>query len=102
MAIASTIQEIQNDVATEMNLPPQETIVKSLKRHTRKFANALPHIPHGKDFQIPEEFKDSVAFDKGKDEPDRFITFALTEMLLLLETTEDLWVHDGTFNLVLH
>ena len=31
VAIASTLQEIQNDVATQMNLPPQETIVKSLK-----------------------------------------------------------------------
>ena len=66
VAIASTLQEIQNDVATQMNLPPQETIVKSLNRYKRKFANALPHIPHGKDFQIPEEFKDFVAFDKGK------------------------------------
>ena len=97
VAIASTLQEIQNDVATQMNLPPQETIVKSLNRYKRKFANALPHIPHGKDFQIPEEFEDFVAFDRGKDEPERFIIFALTEMLLLLETTKDLWLGDGTF-----
>ena len=69
MAIASTFQEIQNDVATQMNLPPQETIVKSLNRYKRKFANALPHIPHRKDFQFPEEFIDFVAFDKGKDGP---------------------------------
>ena len=59
MAIASTLQAIQNDVATQMNLPPQETIAKSLNRYKRKFANALPHIPHGKDFQIPEEFKET-------------------------------------------
>jgi len=32
--------------------------VKSLNRYKRKIANALPHIPQGKDFQIPEEFKD--------------------------------------------
>ena len=79
VAIASTLQEIQNDVAMQMNLLPQETIVKSLNRYKRKFANALPHIPHGKDFQIPEEFEDFVAFDKGKDEPERFIIFALTD-----------------------
>ena len=71
VAIASTLQEIQNDVATQMIMPPQETIVKSLNTYKRKFANALPHIPHGKDFQIPEQFKDFVAFDKGKDEPER-------------------------------
>ena len=41
VAIASPLQEIQNDVATQINLPPQETIVKSLNRYTRKFANAL-------------------------------------------------------------
>ena len=89
MAIASTLQEIQNDVATQMNLPPLDTIVKSLNRCKRKFANALPQIPHEKDFKILEEFKDFFAFDKGKDEPERFIMFALSEMLLLLETTKD-------------
>ena len=88
-AIASTLQEIQNDVATQLNLQPQETIVKSLNGYKRKFANALPQIPHGKDFQTPQDLKDFVAFDKGKDEPERFIIFALIEMLLLLETTKD-------------
>ena len=39
VAIASTLQEIQNDVATQLNLPLQETIVKSLNRYTRKLAN---------------------------------------------------------------
>ena len=90
VAIALTLQEIQSDVATQMNLPPQETIVKSLNRYKRKFANAFPHIPHGKVFQIPEEFTDFVDFDKGKGAPERFIIFALTEVLLLLETTKDL------------
>ena len=65
-AIASTLQEIQNDVATQMIMPPQVTIVKSLNRYKRKFANALPHIPLLEDFQILEEFKDLVAFGKGK------------------------------------
>ena len=100
VAIASTLQEIPIDVATQMNLPPQETIVKSPNRYKRKFANALPHIPHGKDFQIPEEFEDCVAFDKGKDEPERFIIFALTEMLLLLETTKNLSHGDERFELI--
>ena len=56
-------------MATQMNLPPQESTVKSLSKYMRKFANALPHILHGKDSQIPENFKGFVAFDKGKDEP---------------------------------
>ena len=97
VAIASTLQELQNDVATQMNLPPQETIVKSLNRYKKNFANTLPHAPHGKDFRIPEKFKDFVAFGKGKDEPERFIIFALTEMRFLLETTKDLWLGYGTF-----
>ena len=78
-----------------MNWQLQETIVKSLTRYKRKFANALPQILHGKYFQILEEFQDFVAF--GKDEPERLIIFALTEMLLLLETTKDLWLGDETF-----
>ena len=67
VAVASFILEIQNDVATQLKLPPQKTIVKSLSRYKKKFANAFPHISHGKDFQIPKKFKDFVAFDKGKD-----------------------------------
>ena len=66
VAIASTLQEIQNEVATQMNLPPQETIVKSLSRYKRKFANALPRIPHGKDFQIPEELRILLLSTKEK------------------------------------
>ena len=97
VAIASTLQEGENDVATQMILPTHETIVKSLKRSRGKFANALPHIPQRKDSQIPEEFKDFFAFDNRENEPERFIIFALTEMLLLLETTKDLWLGDRTF-----
>ena len=84
-------------MATEMNLAPQEIIVKSLNRYKRKFANALPHMPHGKYSQNPEGFKEFSAFDKEKDEPEKFINFSMTEMLLLLETTKDLWLSDGTF-----
>ena len=97
VAIVSILQKIQNDGVTQKNLPPQETIAMSLKRCKRKFLNALPHIPHGKDLQIPKTFKNFVAFDKRKDESQRFIKFASTEMLLLVETTKDLWLSDGTF-----
>ena len=68
VAIASTLQKIQNDVATQENLPAQETIVRSFKGY-KKFANALPHIPHRKDFEIPEVLKDFVALDKEKMNP---------------------------------
>ena len=97
VAIASTLQEIQRDVATQINMPLLETIVKLVKRYKRKLANALPHIPHGVDFETLEKFKDFVALDKGKDETGRFIIFALTEMLLLFETTTVLWLSDETF-----
>ena len=39
--IASTLQEIQNDVATQMNLSPQETIVKSLYRYNSYYCLVL-------------------------------------------------------------
>ena len=97
VAIASTLQENQKDVATQINLPPEQTIVKSVNRYKTKFENALPHIPHGKDFQFPEEFKDSVAFNKKKMNPKKIIIFASTEMLLLLENTKHLWLGDRDF-----
>ena len=65
VAIPSTLQKIQYDVATQMNLPHQETIVILLNRSKRKFATELPHIPHEENFHFSEEFKDFFAFIKG-------------------------------------
>ena len=62
MPAALTLQEIQNDVAMQMNLPPQETIVESLKRYNRIIADALPHIPYGKDFQVSRRVQGSCFF----------------------------------------
>ena len=97
VAIASTLQKIQIEVATQMHFPAQETIVKSLNRYKRKFDNALPQILHRKNIEFPEEFKDFVAYDKEKMITRSSSYLLLTEMLHLLETTTDLWLGDGTF-----
>ena len=96
-AISSSLQSVHDNVATQLNLPKQETLVKTLNRYKRKFEGALPSIPHTTDFQIPDEFLDFVAYDKGINDPDRFLIFALPEMLSLMESQTSIWLVDGTF-----
>ena len=69
----------------------------NLSMDTRKILQMLFRTYLMERFSISRKVQNFVAFDKGKDEPERFIKFALTEMLLLLETTKDLWLGDGTF-----
>ena len=60
-------------MATPMNLSPQQIFAKSLKTYQMNIEKPLPHIPHGTNFGIPEDFIDFVAYDKGKNEPETFI-----------------------------
>ena len=48
-------------------------------------------------FKFPKSSNILFFFDKGKNEFEKFIIFALPEILLLLETTKDSWLGDGTF-----
>ena len=73
VAIASTLQEIQIDVATQMNLPPQETIVKSLNRYKKICICYSAHTSR-KRFSNSRRVQGFCAFDKGKDEPERYLS----------------------------
>ena len=57
VAIASTRQEIQNDVAMELNSPPQETIVKSLNRSRESLQKLFRTYLLEKIFQFPKHLK---------------------------------------------
>ena len=71
-AISSSFQSLQDNVTTQLNLPKEETLVKTLNRYKRKFERALPSISRTTDFQILDVFLDFVAYDKGINDPDRF------------------------------
>ena len=57
VAIASTRQEIQNDVATQLNLPPQETIVKSFNRSRENLRKLFRTYLMKKNFKFSKRLK---------------------------------------------
>ena len=69
LAIASTLQEIQNNVAMQMNLPPQETIVKSLNRYKRKLQMLFRTYLMKKIFKFPKSSRFLLLATKEKMNP---------------------------------
>ena len=61
--------------------------------------NDLPVLPHTKKFEVPEEFKDFLIYDSGTEDPERLLIFGQQTLLELLESTQHLWLADGTFKL---
>ena len=91
VAIASTLQKIQNDVATEGNLPPQETIVRSFKRHKKTCKCTSAHTA-SKRFWNSWSVEGFCCFGQQK---------RLTRNVLQIFFTRDAcfpwWFDDGTF-----
>ena len=75
-------------------------ITRTLNRHRQKNnMNDLPVLPHTKKFEVPEELKDFLIYDSGTEDPDLFLIFSQQTVLELLESTQHLWLADGTFKL---
>ena len=66
VALASTLQEIQNDVAMQLNLPPQETIVKSLNRYKKNLQMIFRTYPMEKIFKFPKSSRILLLSTKEK------------------------------------
>ena len=52
-----------------------------------------------KKIEVPEEFKDFLIYDSGTEDPERILIFGQQTLLELLESTQPLWLADGTFKL---
>ena len=81
-----------------MNLPPQQTVVDSLTKKAKNWKCASTHTPW-KCLKFPKSSRILLLTtkEKGKVEPEKFIIFALTEILLLIQTIKDMWLSDGSF-----
>ena len=53
-------------------------------------------LPHTKKFEVPEEFEDFLIYDSGTEDPERISIFGQQTLLELLESTQHLWLADGT------
>ena len=81
-------------------MPKKTLTTRPLNRHRQKNnMNDLPVLPHTKKFEIPDEFKDFLIYDSGTEESERILIFGQQTLLKLLETTQHLWLADGTFKL---
>ena len=59
--------------------------------------NDLPALLHTRKFEVPEEFRDLIIYDYGKEDPEVILIFDHQTLLELLEKTEHLWLANGTF-----
>jgi hypothetical protein len=81
-------------------VPKSSSIARDIQRHRDPINN---NPPKTRDFDVPERFlknkddKNWIAFDTGKEDPQRIVGFATQAFLIQMFTTLHLFA-DGTFN----
>ena len=99
-AIATSLASVSENLCIQSSMPKKILITRTLTRHRQKNnMNDLPVLPHTKKFEVPEEFKDFLIYDSGTENPERLLIFGQQTLLELLESTQHLWLADGTFKL---
>ena len=96
VAVATAIQPITEDIATQLVLPTKEKLVRTAQGMRKQREQLLPVSPATTNFQIPELFRSFVRFDRGQNDHERVNLFRDPEMLRLLENS-NFWLVDGTF-----
>ena len=96
VAVATAIQPITDDIATQLALTSKENLVRTAQRARKQREEVLPVSPANRSFKIPELFKNFTRFDSGQNNHERIILFGEPEMLRVLETS-NFWLADGTF-----
>ena len=96
VAVATAIQPITDNIATQLALPSKENLVRTAQRARKQREEVLPVSPANRSFEIPELFKHFIRFDSGQNDHERIILFGDPEMLRVLETS-NFWLADGTF-----
>ena len=98
-AIATSLASVSEKLCFQLSMP-KKLITRTINRHRQKNnMNDLPVLPHTKKFEVPEEFKDFLLYDSGTEDPARLLIFGQQTLLELLQSTQHLWLADGTFKL---
>ena len=96
VAVATAIQPITDNIATQLALPSKENLIRTAQRARKQREEVLPVSPATRSFEKPELFKNFIRFDSGQNDHERIILFGDPEMLRVLETS-NVWLADGTF-----
>ena len=94
-AVATAIQRVTDNIATQLALPSKENLVRTAQRARKQREEVLPVSPATRSFEIPELFKNFIRFDSGQNDHEKIILFGDPEMLRVLETF-NFWLADGT------
>ena len=84
VAVATAIQPITDNIATQLALPSKENLVRTAQRARKQREEVLPVSPATRSFEIPELFKNFIRFDSGQNDHERIILFGDPEMLRVL------------------
>ena len=98
MIIASNLQPIASDIATQLSLPTRSAINRSLNRQKVTEDKKEPPIID-RHFDIPVQFQEFCLYDTGKLDNERMLIFGTRENLQSLTTNNSLWLCDGTFKI---
>ena len=98
-ATATSLASVSEKLCVQLSMPkkPNHPTTQSPppeKQHER-FAGLTSH----QKVWVPKEFKDFVIYDSGTEDSERILIFAQQTLLELLESTQHLWLADGTFEL---
>ena len=97
LAVATAIQPITDDIATQLALPSNKNLVRTAQRARKQREEVLPVSPATRSVERPGFFKNFIWFDSGQNDHERIILFGDPEMLRALETS-NFWLADGTFS----
>ena len=96
VAVATAIQPITDDIATQLALPSKENLVRTIQRARKQREEVLPVSPATRSFEIPEFFKNYIRVDSGQNDHERTILFGDPKTLHVLGTS-NFWLADGIF-----
>ena len=57
----------------------------------------MPVSPSTKKYEVPDVFKDFLIYEFGTEDPKSILIFRQQTLLEMFETTQHLWLADGTF-----
>ena len=73
VAVATAIQPITDDIATQLALPTKENLVRTAQRARKQREEVLPVSPATRSFEMPELFKNFIRFDGVQNDHERII-----------------------------
>ena len=96
VAVATAIQPITDDIATQLALPSKENLVRTIQRARKQREEVLPVSPATRSFEIPDFLKNFIRVDSGQNDHERTILFGDPKMLHVLGAS-NFWLADGIF-----